>query len=98
MKVAVCRRGMSPPWRTHAAGMLLLAVQLACPGHGQLLEFSDFAFNTTGFACSGCLAVGVDGPPVQIRAMFFEKAGVVQNDAAQRIAQLEVCFFAAHTS
>lgn len=61
---------------------------LASPTWQQSLAVPDSMFNTTGFACVGCLAVGRDGAPVQIRAMFFESPGVVQNDAAQRIAQL----------
>jgi len=61
---------------------------LASPTRQHSPAVADSMFNATGFACTGCLAMGRDGAPVQIRAMFFETPGVVQNDAARRIARL----------
>ena len=67
----------------HLLGVLVL------PTSQQQPQVAGLTFNTSGFACSGCLAAGADGTPVRIRAMFFAKPGVVQNDAAERLARLE---------
>jgi hypothetical protein len=58
------------------------------PALQQQLVNSSASFTAPGVICSGCLAGGVGGT-VHIRAMFFEKRGALQNDAAQRASQLQ---------